>query len=91
MAYLKSEFIEDIRNGVQKEELLNKFTPKDLLDSTGTQKYYKYTIDGREIIISKEGLDYIASILLNSNIKVNKKAAQNVNWQIDFFNLPIYP
>jgi hypothetical protein len=75
-AYLKAEFIEDIQNGVSKKELLNKFTPENLLDSTEIQKqeYYKYTIEGREIRISKERLDHIASILVDP-VKVNKKAA----------------
>ena len=68
-AYLKSEFTEDIGNGVSAEELRDKFIEKGQTDPCGKREYHKYGIDGREIRISKEGLYYIASILLDSNIK----------------------
>ena len=89
-AYLKAEFIKDIRNGVSRKDLLDKFTPEDLsvFDETQKQKCYKYTIDGREIIISKELLGYIASILLDvsSHIVGSRTNSKQFWFRFPFLN-----
>ncbi len=63
LAYLKSEFMEDIRNGASEKELQDKFIEKGQSDPCKKHKYRKYKIDGREIRISKNRLGSLAYTL----------------------------